>query len=79
MTRTIQPPLLAWAWAWAVGDPAGEPRIAAHHARLREHRALEDDGLLWLIQPDESGMDASPKSSITSGDGWPRGCRCSPC
>jgi hypothetical protein len=61
MTRTIQPPLLAWAWAWAVGDPALERRIAAHHAWLREHRALEDDGLLWLIQPDESGMDASPK------------------
>ena len=61
MTRTIQPPLLAWAWAWAVGGPRDEPRLAAHHAWLREHRALEDDGLLWLIQPDESGMDASPE------------------
>jgi hypothetical protein len=61
MTRTIQPPLLAWAWAWAVGDPRDEPRIALHHDWLREHRALEDDGLLWLVQPDESGMDASPK------------------
>ena len=60
-TSTIQPPLLAFAWQACVGDPAGEPRIAAHHAWLREHRALEDDGLLWLIQPDESGMDASPK------------------
>jgi hypothetical protein len=60
-TRTIQPPLLAWAWAWAIGDPRDEPRIARHHAWLREHRALEDDGLLWLLQPDESGMDASPK------------------
>jgi hypothetical protein len=60
-TRTIQPPLLAWAWAWAVGDPRDEPRIARHHDWLREHRALEDDGLLWLLQPDESGMDASPK------------------
>jgi hypothetical protein len=60
-TSTIQPPLLAWAWQWAVGDPADEPRIAQHHAWLREHRALESDGLLWLIQPDESGMDASPK------------------
>ena len=61
MTRTIQPPLLAWAWSWAVGDPRAEPRIAAQHAWLREHRGLEEDGLLWLIQPDESGMDASPK------------------
>ncbi|HMJ35092.1 MAG TPA: hypothetical protein VK501_14370 [Baekduia sp.] len=64
MTRTIQPPILAWAWAWAVGGSGGDgfdPRIARHHAWLREHRALEADGLLWLIQPDESGMDASPK------------------
>jgi hypothetical protein len=68
MTRTIQPPLLAWAWAWVARDAGAatgaapfDPRILAHHAWLREHRALEDDGLLWLIQPDESGMDASPK------------------
>jgi hypothetical protein len=60
-TRTIQPPLLAWAWRWAVGDPAAEPGIAAHHAWLRAHRDLEGDGLLWLLQPDESGLDASPK------------------
>jgi hypothetical protein len=30
-TSTIQPPLFAWAWRIAVGDPASEPRIAAHH------------------------------------------------
>ena len=34
-TSTIQPPLLAWAWRIAVGDPAAEPRIAAHHEWLR--------------------------------------------
>jgi mannosylglycerate hydrolase MGH1-like protein len=61
MTRTIQPPLLAWAWRIAVGDPAQEPAILAHHDWLRAHRDLEGDGLLWLLQPDESGMDASPK------------------
>ena len=61
MTRTIQPPLLAWAWSLAVGDPRLEPRLAEHHAWLREHRDLDGDGLLWLIQPDESGLDASPK------------------
>jgi hypothetical protein len=61
MTRTIQPPLLAWAWSLAVGDPRLEPRLAEHHAWLREHRDLVGDGLLWLIQPDESGLDASPK------------------
>lgn len=61
MTRTIQPPVLAWAWSIAVGDPRSEPRIARHHAWLHEHRALTGDGLLWLIQPDESGLDAAPK------------------
>jgi len=61
MTSTIQPPLLAWAWKLAVGDPAGEPRITTHHEWLSAHRDLDGDGLLWLIQPDESGLDASPK------------------
>jgi mannosylglycerate hydrolase MGH1-like protein len=61
MTGTIQPPLLAWAWRIAVGDPADEPRIATHHRWLRENRDLEGDGLLWLVQPDESGLDSSPK------------------
>ena len=61
MTSTIQPPLLAWAWRIAVGDPAAEPRIARHHEWLVANRDLEGDGLLWLIQPDESGLDSSPK------------------
>jgi hypothetical protein len=61
MTGTIQPPLLAWAWRIAVGDPAAEPRIATHHGWLRANRDLDGDGLLWLIQPDESGLDSSPK------------------
>jgi hypothetical protein len=61
MTSTIQPPLLAWAWSRVVGDPRAEPRIAAHHDWLRANRALEADGLLWIVQPDESGMDALPK------------------
>lgn len=60
-TSTIQPPALAWAWSLSVGDPRLEPRIPAHHEWLQAHRDLEDDNLLWLIQPDESGMDASPK------------------
>ena len=61
MTSTIQPPLLAWAWSIAVGDPAPEPRIVLHHEWLGEHRDLDGDGLLWLVQPDESGLDSSPK------------------
>ena len=60
-TSTIQPPLLAWAWRIAVGDPADEPRIAAHHRWLQENRDLDGDGLLWILQPDESGLDTSPK------------------
>jgi len=60
-TETIQPPLLAWAWRIAVGDPMEEPRIAAQVDWLAANRDLEGDGLLWIVQPDESGLDASPK------------------
>ncbi|HVY97039.1 MAG TPA: hypothetical protein VHA54_08785 [Solirubrobacterales bacterium] len=60
-TETIQPPLLAWAWRLAVGDPAAEPRIGAQADWLAANRDLEGDGLLWIVQPDESGLDASPK------------------
>ena len=60
-TGTIQPPLLAWAWRIAVGDPRVEPRIAAQANWLSANRDLEGDGLLWISQPDESGLDASPK------------------
>jgi hypothetical protein len=58
-TASIQPPLLAWAWRIAVGDPAAEPGIIRHHEWLAEHRDLDGDGLLWIVQPDESGLDAS--------------------
>jgi len=60
-TETIQPPLLAWAWRIAVGDPAAEPGILAHHEWLSANRDLDGDGLLWIVQPDESGLDSSPK------------------
>ncbi|MGH2957450.1 MAG: MGH1-like glycoside hydrolase domain-containing protein [Solirubrobacterales bacterium] len=60
-TSTIQPPLLAWAWRIAVGDPGREPRIATHHRWLEANRGLDGDGLLWIVQPDESGLDSSPK------------------
>jgi hypothetical protein len=61
MTSSIQPPLLAWAWRIAVGDPSLEPRIAAHHDWLESNRDLDGDGLIWIVQPDESGLDASPQ------------------
>jgi hypothetical protein len=60
-TESIQPPLLAWAWRIAVGDPGEEPRIAKQADWLARNRDLKGDGLLWIVQPDESGLDASPK------------------
>jgi hypothetical protein len=60
-TETIQPPLLAWAWRIAVGDPGEEPRIGKQVDWLAANRDLDGDGLLWIVQPDESGLDASPK------------------
>ncbi len=60
-TESNHPPLLALAWRIAVGDPAEEPRIAAQADWLAANRDLEGDGLLWIVQPDESGLDASPK------------------
>ncbi len=74
MTATIQPPLLAWAWAVAVGDPASVPGIVRHHDWIERERALDGDGLLWIIQPDESGLDGSPEFDSTFGwfaDGLP--------
>jgi hypothetical protein len=60
-TETLQPPLLAWAWRIAFGDPAAEPGIERHHEWLAANRDLDGDGLLWIVQPDESGLDSSPK------------------
>jgi hypothetical protein len=61
MTASIQPPVLAWAWRIAVGDPALVPGIVRHYDWLAVHRDLDGDGLIWIVQPDESGLDASPQ------------------
>jgi hypothetical protein len=61
MTASIQPPVLAWAYQQALGDPREEPRLARQHDWLAHHRDLDGDGLLWIVQPDESGLDASPQ------------------
>jgi len=74
MTATIQPPLLAWAWRIAVGDPALVPSIRRHHDYVEAERALDGDGLVWIIQPDESGLDALPTFDAPFGwrsDGLP--------
>jgi hypothetical protein len=60
-TATIQPPLLAWAWRIAIDDPATNPAINAHYDWLAQNRDLDGDGLIWIVQPDESGLDASPQ------------------
>jgi hypothetical protein len=66
-TATIQPPLLAWAWAEVADrspdDPGfrteGLPALRRFHAWLHRERAGAD-GLLGILQPDESGLDATP-------------------
>jgi hypothetical protein len=68
MTATIQPPLLAWAWRIAVGDPSGVPALMRHQEWVERERAIDGDGLIWIVQPDESGLDASPK--FDSAFGW---------
>jgi hypothetical protein len=68
MTASIQPPVLAWAWRIAVGDPREQPAIVAHHDWLERNRDLDGDGLLWIVQPDESGLDASPQFDPVWGD-----------
>ncbi|MEP6619766.1 MAG: hypothetical protein ABJE47_10635 [bacterium] len=65
-TATIQPPLLAWVWA-EVAERAGDAGFAEEgcaamtrfHERLDSDRA-DADGLLGILQPDESGLDATP-------------------
>jgi hypothetical protein len=61
MTASIQPPALAWAWRIAVGDPTEVPGIARQHDWLAANRDLDGDGLIWIVQPDESGLDDSPQ------------------
>jgi hypothetical protein len=66
-TATIQPPLLAWAWAEVADRSPDEPGFRAEglpalrrfHAWLDRERAGAD-GLLGILQPDESGLDATP-------------------
>src|SRR5579863_8656201 len=74
MTASIQPPLLAWAWRIAVGDPAGVPGIVRHYDWLAHNRDLDGDGLIWIVQPDESGLDASPQFDPI----WTRRCHALP-
>ncbi len=60
-TASIQPPVLAWAWRIVVGEPSRVPAIVAHYEWLARNRDLDGDGLIWIVQPDESGLDSSPQ------------------
>ena len=65
-TATIQPPLLGWVWA-EVAERAGDALFAAQgravverfHEFLDRERA-DGDGLIGILQPDETGLDATP-------------------
>jgi hypothetical protein len=66
-TWTIQPPLLGWAWEQVAARSPDDPGFAAEGIAplVRLHEWLEreragPDGLIGILQPDESGMDASP-------------------
>lgn len=67
-TATIQPPVLAQALE-RVYEATGDVRLleevlpttVALYDWLRANRDPDNDGLISIIQPDESGLDASPK------------------
>ncbi len=72
-TSTIQPPLLAWVWA-EVAERAGDAVFAEEgrevlsrfHAFLDRTRASAD-GLIGVLQPDETGLDATPAYDLPLG------------
>ena len=63
---------MAWAWRIAVGDPGAVPAIARQVDWLAEHRDLDGDGLMWIVQPDESGLDsvAAARCDLEGACGW---------
>ena len=67
-SSTIQPPILAYAVErvyQATGDEAFRERslpvLVNYYRWLKENRDPDKDGLLSIIQPEESGIDCSPK------------------
>jgi hypothetical protein len=69
MTRTIQPPFVAMAWEAVASSSEDGGAFAAEgvaplvrfHDWLAANRDPHGTGLLSIVQPDESGLDASPK------------------
>jgi hypothetical protein len=68
-TAHIQTPMLGMAWeivaAASEDDPGfateALPALRLHYDWLAHHRDPDDDGLISIIHPDESGLDDSPK------------------
>lgn len=67
-SSTIQPPIIAYAVERvyrATGDEsflkAALPVLKAYYRWLKENRDSDDDDLISIIQPEESGIDCSPK------------------
>jgi glycogen debranching enzyme len=70
-TATLQPPVLAraiWRVYQATRDAAFLAEVLPPTLRffrwLAAHRDPDDDQLIAIIQPDESGLDASPKYDV---------------
>ncbi|HVA92088.1 MAG TPA: hypothetical protein VNL71_19855, partial [Chloroflexota bacterium] len=68
LSASIQPPVIALAIERvyrASGDDTflaeALPKAAAFFRWLRDHRDPDGDDLIAIVQPDESGVDASPK------------------
>jgi hypothetical protein len=66
-TATIQPPLLGAAWADVAdhspdaSDFRAEGReVVRRHLDWLDRDRAEDDGLIGILQPDETGLDATP-------------------
>jgi hypothetical protein len=77
MTATIQPPALAFAWRIAVGDPALEPRIVAHHTSGSPQSATSRvTGCSGSSSPTSPGW-MHRRSSTRSGVTARRACRAS--
>lgn len=67
MTWTIQAPLLGWAWAEVAARSPDEPAfgadalepVGAYHRWIERERG-DADGLIGILQPDETGLDSTP-------------------
>lgn len=68
LSDCIQPPLLAEATSAAASGPGGDaflaevlPRVRRYYEWLHRVRDPDRDGLIATLQPDESGLDHTPK------------------